>query len=261
MRVSTPLQYTQYTSSLLDNQSKVNETIEKISSGKRIITSGDDPTSMLTADNLNQYNSSIAQYKMNITGASYRMGFSETTIGSMDDMMLRSRDLILQGNNGALDSYGRENVAYELEQLYEGMLAFVNIKDESDNFVFSGYSTNIQPFERSNGQGIRYMGDAGEQVVLVDNELTTVTNVSGDALVMKAVNPAGELQPIYLEGCEGEVIIDTVMRNTYLEPSQELTLQDNYTFEFSQRAGVKVAWKSPLRSQQAPMRLLMSNTA
>tara|TARA_B100001094_G_C18195416_1_gene810429 strand:- start:7167 stop:10403 length:3237 start_codon:yes stop_codon:yes gene_type:complete len=246
MRISTPFQYMHYNHSLLDNQIKLNESIEKISAGKRIITAGDDPTAMITVDNLHQYNDALSQYATNITGANYRAGFAETTLGSMDDLVLRARDLILQGNNGAIDRYGRENIAYELDELYAGMLSFVNSKDESDNYVFSGYSTNVKPFDQSNGGDIEYLGDSGEQRVMIDAQLSTIVNMPGDKLILNALNPAGELQAYHKVESQGMVTVESGMRNPNLDPSYKLTIQDQYELEFSQRAGTKVDWVSPL---------------
>ena len=42
----------------------------------------------------------LSGHKVNITTSRYRMGFAETTIGSMDEMVLRARGLMLQGNSG-----------------------------------------------------------------------------------------------------------------------------------------------------------------
>jgi flagellin-like hook-associated protein FlgL len=262
MRISTPLQYLQHKIALLERQTDLNQSIEKLSSGKKVTTAGDDPIAAVTIENLKQYNVVIDQYQSNITDARYRMGTAENNIASMEEMILRVRDLMLQGNNGTLDKFSRGSIAYEIERLYDNLMSLANSKDESNNFVFAGFKTNLQPFGRSNINGLlQYDGDSGERISLIDDELTTITNIPGDELITKAPMPTEDFKVAYQEESKGDVVVESAIRSTSLATNIPVFLQDQYEFTFSQPPGIRIDWLGGLTSPAVTTNFVITDTA
>ncbi|MBL6734306.1 MAG: flagellar hook-associated protein FlgL, partial [Shewanellaceae bacterium] len=261
MRISTPLQYLQHKIALLERQTDLNQSIEKLSSGKKVTTAGDDPIAAVTIENLKQYNVVIDQYQSNITDARYRMGLAENNIASMEEMILRVRDLMLQGNNGTLDEFSRGSIAYEIERLYDNLMSLANSKDESNNFVFAGFKTNLQPFESSNINGLlQYDGDSGERVSLIDDELTTITNIPGDELITKARTPTEDFKVEYQAESKGNLVAESAIRSTSLATNTPVNLQDQYEFTFSQPPGIRVDWLGDLTSPAVATNFVITDT-
>jgi flagellar hook-associated protein 3 len=262
MRISTPLQYLQHKIALLERQTDLNQSIEKLSSGKKVTTAGDDPIAAVTIENLKQYNVVIDQYQSNITDARYRMGTAENNIASMEEIILRVRDLMLQGNNGTLDEFSRGSIAYEIERLYDNLMSLANSKDESNNFVFAGFKTNLQPFGRSNINGLlQYDGDSGERISLIDDELTTITNIPGDELITKAPMPTEDFKVAYQAESKGNVLVESAFRSTSLATNTPVNLQDQYEFTFSQPPGIRIDWLGDLVSPGANTNFVITDIA
>lgn len=247
MRVSTSMQYLQNKVSLIEGQTDLNKTIESVASGKRVRIAGDDPIAMVDINYLNQYNKLLDQYQSNIQDARYRMNVAESTIASMQDVVSRARELIIQGGDAANDQYAQDSIANELSSLYDTLIDALNVKDESNNFVFAGYQTDKRPFSKSNVDGLMvYNGDDGHRFSYIDEEMTTITNISGAELMVDVSNPLGDLRVNYLEHSEGNSYVSSAMRNPRLAEDVPLSLQDEYAFTFGQASGVDLNWQGPM---------------
>jgi len=121
-------------------------------------------------------------------------------------------------------------IADEMKGSLEELLSIANSKDESGNYMFSGYSTDKEPFafDNSTPPKIVYSGDSGIRNSLVQSGVALGTNVPGDTAFMKAPNGLGDYSVNYLASQQGEFSVKTAK---IADPATYLA--DTYTFNFS----------------------------
>ncbi|MDX6376263.1 MAG: flagellar hook-associated protein 3 FlgL, partial [Gaiellaceae bacterium] len=146
-------------------------TQRKLSSGKEISQVEDDPVGAGRAMFLRSQVSDVQQYQKNINEALGFQDASESSMSSVQDIMKRAKELVIQAGNGTLDQTGLNNIAAEIKQLVEAARQSMN-GTYAGRFLFSGTATLTQPFP---SPGLTYAGDAntmqrvigqGEQVDL-----------------------------------------------------------------------------------------------
>lgn len=231
MRISTAQMFTQNTNNILNKQSAVNAATQKISSGKRVETSGDDPVAALGIDNLNQKNALANQFIKNIDYANSDLSIAESKLGSAETLVMSMRDQLLRANNGALSASDRQTIADELKSSLEELQSIANTQDESGNFIFAGYKTDTQPFGFDNTGKMVYQGDSGIRTSSIASGVSVNTNIPGDKAFMNAPNAIGDFSATYLTGQSGDFQLKSAeVTNT---AGHTVVAPEKYTFNFT----------------------------
>lgn len=179
IRISTSQTFSQGTSSILENQSKVNETQLKLSKGTRILKPSDDPIGSAVALNLQKQIDSAAQYISNGETAKTRLEVEESALSHVTDILQRVRDLSLQAANATLNKTDRDVITIEIEQRLDELVGLGNTQLASGDYLFSGFKSNVKPFT-DNGTGtIAYNGDQGIQQINVNSSVTVENGNNG----------------------------------------------------------------------------------
>lgn len=240
MRVSTFQFYQQNTTNILDKQSKVNDTIIHLSEGKRVITASDDSVAANSILNFKQEVRITDQYQRNIDFAEARLQTEETALASIEDLMLRIKDLALQGNNGSLGNDAKEAIAQEIENRLEELLSIANTRDESGSYIFSGYQTERQPFTRQPDDSVLYVGDLGVRETTIGSSVSVITNDPGQSVFIDIDNSVGDLRPTYATTNTGTGFVDSanIVDPANYDPSLELP--SGYRIDFVDLDGDEV---------------------
>ncbi|MCT8872489.1 flagellar hook-associated protein FlgL [Shewanella xiamenensis] len=230
MRLSSAQIFNQSITSVLQKQTATSKILEQLSSGKKVNTAGDDPVAALGIDNLNQRNALVDQFMKNIDYATNRLAVTESKLGSAENLASSIREQVMRAVNGTLADSERQMIADEMKGSLEELLSIANSKDESGNYMFSGYSTDKEPFafDNSTPPQIVYSGDSGIRNSLVQSGVALGTNVPGDTAFMKAPNGLGDYSVNYLASQQGEFSVKTAK---IADPATYLA--DTYTFNFS----------------------------
>ncbi|GGI67628.1 flagellar hook-associated protein FlgL [Shewanella gelidii] len=231
MRISTAQMFTQNSNSILNKQSAVNLATQKISSGKRVETSGEDPVAALGIDNLNGKNALIDQFVKNIDYATNHLAIAESKLGSAETLVASMKDQILRSMNGSLQSGDRQVIADELRESLQELVSIANSRDESGNYIFAGFKTDQQPFAFDNSGNMIYSGDSGERTSGVATGVAIETNIPGDQIFMNAPNPLGDFGANYLAGqTENFQVKSAEITNS---TPRTVVAPESYTFAFT----------------------------
>ena len=153
MKISTQL----FNKQQVDRFSKLNEEIQslqnKIASGKNIIQASDDPIGAVELSGLQQVKERFNQYSRNANNAINRLTIADNALQGITNLIVRAKELAIQAANDTFGAQDREALALELLEMKEEMLSAANAADSSGAFIFGGYHTGTQPFEK-NSQGI-----------------------------------------------------------------------------------------------------------
>ncbi|MGI2125861.1 flagellar hook-associated protein FlgL [Shewanella sp. DC2-4] len=230
MRLSSAQIFNQSITSVLQKQTATSKILDQLSSGKKVNTAGDDPVASQGIDNLNQKNALVDQFMKNIDYATNRLAVAESKLGSAEDLTGSMREQVMRAINGTLSGTERQMIAEEMKGSLEELLSIANSKDESGNYMFSGFSTDKEPFafDNSTPPKIVYSGDSGVKNSLVQTGVAMGTNIPGDSAFMKAPNGLGDYSVNYLASQQGEFSVKTAKiadTATYVA--------DTYTFNFT----------------------------
>lgn len=228
MRISTSQMYQQNLNSILQKQTDTNRILEQLSSGKKVNTAGDDPVAAIGIDNLYQQNALVQQYLKNVDYSKNHLSMAESKLGSAETLVTSIREQMLRAVNGTLAPSERQMIADELRGSLDELLSIANTQDESGNYLFSGYSTDNQPFAFDGSGNMVYSGDSGVRDALVAQGVAMGTNIPGDSAFMKVPNGLGDYGVNYLASQTGDF---RVLSAKIDNPAAHVV--DTYTFNFT----------------------------
>ena len=196
MKVSTQL----FNKQQVDRFSKLNEEIQslqnKISTGKNIIQASDDPIGAVELSGMQQVKERFDQYAKNADNAYNRLTIADNALQSITNIMVRAKELAIQAANDTFGAQDREAIAIELTEMKEELLSSANSTDSSGAFIFGGYHTGTQPFEKNSKGIIEYKGDRGTNSVAVSETRNVGTTLDGGSVFM-AVKSNDTVAPMF----------------------------------------------------------------
>lgn len=188
MRISTLTFQQDATSQMELLQSDMATTQNQLASGKKLQSAADDPAAMAQVNQLNVQLSASQQYVTNGNAASANLQMEEQAMSDATDLLQSARDLAVQANNSALSAAQRQDIATQLQQQLQQLVAIGNRADANGNFLFAGNASTTQPFAQS-GSSVTYSGsDTVHQVQIAANQRISAGD-TGAAVFMNI--PAG----------------------------------------------------------------------
>ena len=174
MRISTSWAQQTSVNSILDQQSRLNQTQLQLSTGKKILTPSDDPAAATRIIDLNQGIKQTEQYQSNINAARQRLTLEDGVLQNATDVLQRVNELGLQGLNATNSPSDRIAIAVEIEELNQQLLGLANTKNANGEYLFSGFKSATQPFSKDptvpNTGAYIYAGDAKQRRIQIDSD-------------------------------------------------------------------------------------------
>ena len=231
MRVSTAQFYFQNSQQLTNKQSSVNDQINYLSSGKRVLTAKDDAVSYGTLAGYKDELANIEKYQRNITQAENRNSLQDISFANAEELMQELKQSFIQANNGTLSDEDLSSLADQAENTLSQLLDIANTKDETGGYIFAGYQTNIEPFAIQPDNSVNYHGDSGIRELQIAKNVTVATNQPGDAAFQNVKNVLGDFSANYVNNTSGF----SVNSATIADPSNYDTVTNppDYKFLFS----------------------------
>ncbi len=187
----------QISSKLFNQQSirnfeKLNEGIqktqEKISTGKNILSASDDPVAAVNLSVAKEQRDLLTRFQANAGAAKDRLNLSDEILDQSIITLTRIMELTTQAGGGTGDQTA---ILQEIDALKEVMLEMANTKDSQGQALFSGYKTNLVPFEVQLDGSIKYKGDQGQHSVQLSESMKVKTSIDGGSAYMKVKTSNG----------------------------------------------------------------------
>ncbi|HEC29050.1 MAG TPA: flagellar hook-associated protein 3 [Gammaproteobacteria bacterium] len=188
MRISTPQFQIESLSRILDQQVRLSEVQQQISTGKRIETPSDDPSGAARIVGINQFISINAQYKRNADTAQARIGAEDVTLSSFLNVYQKIRELTVQGLNATNGRSDRASLASEIRKNLDQLVSLAETKDSSGKYIFSGFSVNQNPVGDNGAGTYTYQGDQGKRQILIGPNRTISDSDTGFDVFFKINN-------------------------------------------------------------------------
>jgi len=197
-RMSTSLAHQQGINSILQQQTKVNNTQQQISLGKRIINPSDDPSGSVQLLDLSQAISRLEQFQANNDYAINRLSISESTLQSVTSNLQRVRELAVQGYNDVNTPTDKISIAQEMYQRLDEILALANTKDANGDYLYAGFNTQTKPFTGTSASGIyTYTGDQSQRFIEIAEGRSLADGNSGAEVFFNLQDNNGNPEDIF----------------------------------------------------------------
>ena len=188
MRVSTAQVYIQGLRGFQQQQVSIAKLQQQISSGKKNLRPSDNPAEVSRAQDLQQIVERTEQYLRNIDIAESRLKQEETALNSVNNSLIRVRELAVQGASTTLSQPARQALVEEMRERISEIVSLGNTVDPHGDYIFGGNKGSTVPFTQSAVLGYSvtsFVGDQGSRSVQVSESDQVETSDSGSDVFMK----------------------------------------------------------------------------
>jgi flagellar hook-associated protein 3 FlgL len=184
MKISTHLLFDRASTQMSTVQSNLTQTQAQLAQGKQIINASDAPNQAATIQRLKSILSRQESYQSSLNTVKARLQGEDSALQSVSELLVRAKEVAVQGANDTLNNGDRKALAKEMQSLRDQMLSLANTRDSNGNFLFAGSRVKQPAFsETANGSPV-YMGDQTRMNVRVSDQQNIPINRTGtDAFV------------------------------------------------------------------------------
>lgn len=186
MRVTEAMLHRTTLGDVSRQRARLARTQEQASSGLVINRPSDDPVGAGLATTLEARIAALAQQARNVSQARGRVAAGETAIADAVQVLVRARELALEGANGSQDATSRAQIAKEVQGLHDQMLALANTRMDGA-YLFAGYATDAPAFSTTGAfssppptvPAVTYDGDGNPIQVEIQDGVRVTVNGDG----------------------------------------------------------------------------------
>jgi flagellar hook-associated protein 3 FlgL len=182
-RISTSAMHATVIGQILARQTDLAKTQNQVASGKRVQSPSDDPIATTQILDLERSRAQLEQFGKNSDAATARLNLGEQAMADANDLLQRVRELTIQANSGVVDAASRASIATELRARSQELQDLANRRDANGEYLFSGFSTQTQPFSRGT-TGVSYAGDQGVRNLQIGPDQRVADSFSGQDAFM-----------------------------------------------------------------------------
>jgi len=183
MRISTTTFHNDAVGQMDALQAALAKTQQDLSTGLKVRTAADNPTGMAQVNQMNVEISASTQYVTNSNTVQTNLQLESQALSDATNLMQNANELAVEANNSALTAVQRQNIATELQQNLQGLVAIANRTDSNGNYLFGGLANGTIPFTQSGGT-VSYNGsDTVIQVQVAENQSLSAGDTGATAFM------------------------------------------------------------------------------
>ena len=177
------------------NATRLIQTQERLSTGRRINRPSDDPIGTSKALHLRLLEKQNEQYQKNIDDASSWLNYNDSILGDLQTAISRAKGIAVQGSDSTLNGDDRKALAKEINEILEHILTLANSKFKG-KYIFGGTQTTTAPYtvtrDGTTGEITAVVpnpaGLEGEMKREIGSGVQISINISGDEVFTKDVD-------------------------------------------------------------------------
>lgn len=190
MRVSSNTLFDSNVAALNQQQARLLQTQQQVSTGRRITTASDDPVAAVRALDISQSDAMNNQYTLNRNMARHNLSLAESALQRVTELIQDVSTATINAGNGSLNDADRRTIAADLSGRLQELTGLANSTDGAGNYLFAGFQSRTQPFV-STPAGMGYFGDDGQRLVQVSASQQMAPGNSGADVFMRIKNGNG----------------------------------------------------------------------
>lgn len=178
MRVTQTMLSNNMLRHLMTSQSKMDQYMTQLYTGKKITRPSDDPVIAMKGMNFRGQVMEVEQYKRNLGEVYNWMDNTEAALDKSNQAMQRIRELTVQASNTTYDDKALKSIKEEVEQL-KGHLVDIANTNVNGKYIFNGTDTKTKPIEEIDDNLVYHYN--GEEVKIeVSKGSVLPVNVKGE---------------------------------------------------------------------------------
>ena len=166
IRISTNTIYDKAVTSILQQQEKLLNVQQQVSTGRRILTPADDPVASARALEVTQAATLNTQYSENRSIAATNLGVVENTLDGLTRLIQNVQTATVNAGNATFTYSDGQSIVTELRGRFEELIELANTTDATGQYLFSGYKGDTIPFVKT-ATGVVYNGDQGDRKIQI----------------------------------------------------------------------------------------------
>ncbi len=140
----------------------------RVASGKKLNQPSDDPLAAVQILDVNRRITTTDIYLQNISTLSELIGHEEILLRECIGLVDKTREIIIQSNNAAVDQTGLQAHSREIAHIIDSLVTVMNTRDASGNYLFGGYKIYDAPVViGANGEPRIHNSNNGHRQVMV----------------------------------------------------------------------------------------------
>ena len=184
MKISTRLLFDRGSAQMSNVQTQLAKSQAQLAQGKQIINASDAPNQAATIQRLKSILNKQDSYQSSLDTIKARLQGEDSTLQNVSDLLVRAKEVAVQGANDTLNAGDRKALATEMQALRDQMLSLANTKDSNGNYLFAGSRVKQPAFVETANGSPEYRGDQTRMNVRVGDQRSIPINRTGtDAFV------------------------------------------------------------------------------
>lgn len=160
--------------------------IQQLASGKRVAVPSDDPAASAAMVENQARTDRDDVYLQSVTSLKAQLQTADSALNSVVTSLTRAVTLGTEGATSTLSDANREQIAKEVQGLFDGVLQLANTQYQGV-YLFGGTKVTQKPFTYDSATDtITYSGNSDISQVSVSDGRTIATNVPGDQIFQNA---------------------------------------------------------------------------
>lgn len=184
-RISNNQIFDQSINSILRAQVRVSEAQERVNTNRAIVNPSDDPVGAALTIRLTEELNQLNQFQRNNDLLTNSLEQEEAVLRSINDAVLRARQLAIQAGNGALGTQDRVAIGLEIETIRDQVFDLFNSQDADGNYIFAGSQSQSPAFAfdpTASGNVYRFQGDETVSQIQISDNVTLDAGDSGKVI-------------------------------------------------------------------------------
>ena len=179
MRTASTTQTRQNLLELQRTQQRLNDNTQRISTGNRLTSPGDDPSAAAMILDFGTSISANTQFLKQAGTASGYLTSTEDALNAAVQDVTRLMELMPSVTGTNLTASSTATVAPEVDAIRTNLLDLGNTQVQG-KYIFAGTKTDTVPFVVDGSNQVTYQGDSGSISVGISAQASVVTNLNGD---------------------------------------------------------------------------------
>ncbi len=201
MRISTRQTFDAGIDRLQLRQRELQESQQKLSSGKRVERASDDPAAAARAERALASIGRQDASQRALDASRNMLTLTEGALGDANELMQQVRETLVAAGNASYSDAERAGLAERLRTLRDQLLVAANRGDGSGGYLFGGQGAAEPPFVDATG-GVAFRGTAGELQAPLDEAMPLSTD--GRAAWLAAASGNGLFETRVLSATPGQ---------------------------------------------------------
>lgn len=186
---------------------------EKLSSGKRVNTPGDDPVAAARIYTLDKSIKQLDQWNVNGAYAQQKLELEDVTLTSFTDVMQRVRELTIYGMNDTQSTNGRQAIAAEMRGLLENLKSLANTQDSNGEYIFAGDKSTTPAYQAVTAANVTQLS-TGLKTPQPTNYFT-VAATAGTVVPVQLISSPPPAPPVNITTTQNNQIVDNFNGKIY----------------------------------------------